>query len=58
MARLVMAQTIRKAVEAAYRTDLLDPRRKMMQDWEVHVLSKRPFHHNSVSDSFASPDGL
>jgi integrase len=39
-AERALAHTIKNAVEAAYhRTDLLEQRRVMMEDWAKHVIS-------------------
>ena len=41
LAERALAHTIRNSTEAAYhRTDLLEQRRKMMEDWERHLLSE------------------
>jgi len=46
-AERALAHTIKNAVEAAYhRTDLLEQRRPMMENWAKHVVSKKNIEKN------------
>ena len=52
LAERALAHTICNSTEAAYhRTDLLEQRRKMMEDWERLLLSERIIEHGGLKKS-------
>ena len=52
LAERALAHTIRSSTEAAYhRTDLLEQRRKMMEDWERLLLSESIIEHGELRKS-------